>query len=138
MASFNKVILIGNLCADPELKQTPNGISVTNFNLAVSRRYKKDAAQEADFITVIAWRNTAEFICKFFGKGKPILVVGSLQSRSWTDGNGQKRFVTEVVAEEAQFVSNKSDDAKPQNVPYGESPKDVAFEEMTADDELPF
>ena len=145
MASFNKVILIGNLTADPELKQTQNGISVTSFSIAVSRRFSSKStenAQQADFINVVAWRNTAEFITKYFQKGKSILVVGSLQSRSWTDQNGQKRYVTEVVAEEAQFVERKTDGSAPISgaapAPYGASPKDVAFEEMSTDDDLPF
>ena len=143
MASFNKVILIGNLTADPELKQTQNGISVTSFSLAVSRRFSSksaDNAQQVDFINVVAWRNTAEFITKYFQKGKSILVVGSLQTRTWTDQNGQKRYVTEVVAEEAQFVEKKGDGALggATPAPYGASPKDVAFEEMSTDDDLPF
>ncbi len=145
MASFNKVILIGNLTADPELKQTQNGISVTSFSIAVSRRYSSKSAenaQQADFINIVAWRNTAEFITKYFQKGKSILIVGSLQSRSWTDQNGQKRYATEVVADEAQFVERKSDGSSPAMgaapAPYGASPKDVAFEEMSTDDDLPF
>ncbi|MBR2634130.1 MAG: single-stranded DNA-binding protein [Clostridia bacterium] len=145
MASFNKVILIGNLTADPELKQTPNGISVTTFSIAVSRRYasrNSENTQQADFITIVAWRNTAEFITKYFQKGKSILIVGSLQSRSWTDQNGQKRYATEVVADEAQFVERKSDGSAPvagaTPAPYGAGPKDVAFEEMSTDDDLPF
>ncbi len=145
MASFNKVILIGNLTADPELKQTQNGISVTSFSIAVSRRFSSknaENAQQADFINIVAWRNTAEFITKYFQKGKSILIVGSLQSRSWTDQNGQKRYVTEVVADEAQFVERKSDGSAPAMgaapAPYGASPKDVAFEEMSTDDDLPF
>lgn len=145
MASFNKVILIGNLTADPELKQTQNGISVTSFSIAVSRRFSSkntENAQQADFINIVAWRNTAEFITKYFQKGKSILIVGSLQSRSWTDQNGQKRYVTEVVAEEAQFVEKKTDGvvagAGAAPAPYGASPKDVAFEEMSTDDDLPF
>ena len=143
MASFNKVILIGNLTADPELKQTQNGISVTSFSIAVSRRFSSkstDNAQQADFINVVAWRNTAEFITKYFQKGKSILIVGSLQTRTWTDQNGQKRYVTEVVAEEAQFVEKKGEGAVAgaTPAPYGASPKDVAFEEMSTDDDLPF
>ncbi len=145
MAAFNKVILIGNLTADPELKQTQNGISVTSFSIAVSRRFSSktaESAPQADFINVVAWRGTAEFITKFFQKGKSILIVGSLQSRSWTDQNGQKRYVTEVVAEEAQFVERKTDGSAPISgaapAPYGASPKDVAFEEMSTDDDLPF
>ena len=145
MASFNKVILIGNLTADPELRQTPNGIPVTSFSIAVSRRFSSknaENAQQADFINVVAWRSTAEFITKYFQKGKSILIVGSLQSRSWTDQNGQKRYATEVVADEAQFVEKKSDGGAPvpgaAPAPYGASPKDVAFEEMSTDDDLPF
>lgn len=145
MAAFNKVILIGNLTADPELKQTQNGISVTSFTIAVSRRYSSKNAEngpQADFINVVAWRNTAEFITKYFQKGKSILIVGSIQTRSWTDQNDQKRYITEVVAEEAQFVERKSDGAGAMAgatpAPYGASPKDVAFEEMSTDDDLPF
>jgi single-strand DNA-binding protein len=161
MASFNKVILIGNLTADPELKTTPNGVSVTSFSIAVGRRKVKDAEPQTDFINIVAWRNTAEFICNYFQKGKAILIVGSLQSRSWTDQNNQKRYVTEVVAEETQFVEKKSDSASPveasrmasngtqsslyqvptqtansSNSPY--SSQATVFEEMTGDDDLPF
>ena len=144
MASFNKVILIGNLTADPELKQTQNGISVTSFSIAVSRRFSSkntENAQQADFINIVAWRNTAEFITKYFQKGKSILIVGSLQTRNWTDQNGQKRYITEVVAEEAQFVEKKGEGVSAAGAapaPYGASPKDVAFEEMSTDDDLPF
>ena len=144
MASFNKVILIGNLTADPELKQTQNGISVTSFSIAVSRRFASkntENTQQADFINIVAWRGTAEFITKYFQKGKSILIVGSLQTRTWTDQNGQKRYVTEVVADEAQFVEKKGDGASSAAAtpaPYGASPKDVAFEEMSTDDDLPF
>lgn len=161
MAAFNKVILIGNLCADPELKTTQNGVSVTSFSIAVGRRKVKDQEPQTDFITVVAWRNTAEFICKYFQKGKAILIVGSLQTRNWTDNEGNKRYATEVVAEEAQFVEKKSDSTSPANasnlqnngtssIPYqvptqtansSNSPysvDSVAFEEMTGDDDLPF
>ena len=106
MASFNKVILMGRLCADPELKQTPNGVTVTSFSLAVDRRVKDSPC---DFISVVAWRQTAEFICKYFKKGQAILVCGELQTRSWTDNNGQKRTATEVVANEATFCEAKKE-----------------------------
>lgn len=144
MASFNKVILIGNLCADPELKQTPNGVSVTSFRLAAGRRKVKDQEPKTDFISVVAWRNTAEFICKYFRKGNPILIIGSIQTRNWTDANGNKRYATEVVADEAQFVSNKigdetnqshSQNGNFQNMPY--SVDSAGFEEC-GDEELPF
>lgn len=104
--SFNKCILQGRLTAQPELKQTQNGLSVTSFTIAVDRK-GKDAP--CDFITVVAWRQTAEFICKYFGKGQAILVCGELQTRSWTDNGGNKRYATEVVANEASFCESKKD-----------------------------
>ncbi len=146
MAAFNKVILIGNLTADPELKQTQSGISVTSFSIGVSRSYASRNAEsgqpQSDFFNIVAWRNTAEFVSKYFRKGSSILVCGSLQNRSWVDQNGQKRYTTEVVAEEVRFVDRKTDSSAPTPgavpAPYGASPKDEAFEEMSADDDLPF
>lgn len=146
MASFNKVILIGNLVADPELKQTQSGVSVTSFRIAVGRRFAKSPdAQQADFIDIVCWRQTAEFVTKYFSKGKSILVCGSLQSRSWTDQNGNKRYATEVVADEVSFVEKKSADspitpnpAGAQPNAYSADPKEVEFSEMSADEDLPF
>lgn len=113
MASLNKVILIGNLTADPELKQTTSGISVVTFTIAVNRRYQSKNAPEgqptADFIPIVAWRQSAEFVSRYFKKGKPILVCGSIQTRNYTDNQGNKRYVTEVVADEVGFVESKSD-----------------------------
>lgn len=113
MANFNlnKVILGGRLTADPELKTTQSGVSVTTFTLAVSRRFggKEGEQTQADFINVTAWRQTAEFITRFFRKGSSVCVVGSIQTRSWTDQQGQKRYTTEVVADEAYFVDSKGD-----------------------------
>lgn len=102
--SFNKCILQGRLTADPELKMTQSGVPVTSFSLAVDRRVKDSPC---DFIPIVAWRQTAEFICKYFKKGQAILVCGELQTRSWTDNNGQKRTTTEVVASEATFCEAK-------------------------------
>ena len=107
MASFNKVILMGRLTADPELKQTQSGATVTNFTIAVDRKYNKGEEKQADFPTIIAWRQTAEFICKYFAKGSAILIEGELQTRSWTDQQGQKRYATEVVAHEVTFCESK-------------------------------
>ena len=99
MASFNKVILIGNMVADPELKQSTSGISVCSFNIAVNRRFKNEnGQQDCDFISIVTWRQQAEFVSKYFKKGKPILVCGQLQTRTWTDNQGSKRYATEVVA----------------------------------------
>jgi single-strand DNA-binding protein len=136
MANINCVILIGRLTADVDLKQTPNGVSVASFSIAVNRRYTKGEEQQADFINVVAWRGTAEFISKYFKKGSCIFIKGSLQTRSWTDQNGNKRYVTEVVADEAQFVESKKADGGAQGAPYANDGN--GFVEMSSDDELPF
>lgn len=109
--NFNKVILGGRLTADPELKTTPSGISVTSFTVAVNRRFGSKSGEEAqaDFFNVTAWRQTAEFITRYFRKASSICVIGSIQTRTWTDQNGQKRFATEIVADEAYFVDAKSE-----------------------------
>ena len=116
MANFNKVILVGRLTADPELKQTTNGLSVCSFSIAVNRRFAKaaDGQNNADFFNIVAWRNTAEFVCRSFKKGRPILVCGQLQNRTWTDSQGVKRYATEVVADEVDFVDSKPEGAASQ------------------------
>lgn len=143
--NLNKVVLAGRITADPELKTTQSGISVTTFSLAVNRRYSKDREQQADFISIVAWRNTAEFITKYFRKGSAICISGSIQTRTWTDNQGNKRYVTEVVADEAMFVDSRSDSAPSQN--FGEAPVSYEsaateavpnFEEISGDDDLPF
>jgi single-strand DNA-binding protein len=108
MASFNKVILIGNMTADPELKQTQGGVSVCSFSIAVNRRFAKadQAQQNVDFINIVTWRQQAEFVSRYFKKGNPILICGQLQTRSWNDNQGQKRYATEVVADEVSFVAS--------------------------------
>ena len=145
MPSFNKVILMGNLTADPELKQTPSGVAVTSFSIAVERRFQnQDGQRDVDFINIVCWRKTAETVSKYFGKGKPILVCGSLQTRSWTDNNGQKRYTTEVVADEISFVGRKDDSGSgsyQNSAPmrsYSTPKSEGSFEEISADDELPF
>lgn len=105
--NLNKVVLCGRLTATPELKQTTSGVSTTNFTLAVNRRYSKDKEQQADFISIVAWRQTAEFITKYFDKGNAICITGSIQTRSWETSKGEKRYATEVVADEAMFVDGK-------------------------------
>ena len=110
MASFNEVILMGRLTAPPELKQTQNGNLVTSFSVAVDRRYAQAGGQkQTDFINVTAWRNTAEFVCNYFTKGQAMLIRGELQTRSWTDQNGQKRYTTDVKANEVFFCEPKRD-----------------------------
>ena len=136
MASYNKVILIGNLVDNPELKTTPSGVSVANFKIAISRRIKKEGQPDADFVRITAWRGTAEFVSKYFEKGRSILVSGELRSRSWTDTNGQKRYELEVEAEEARFVDKKPDT---QNTTESVTPAQIPeFTELPSDEDLPF
>ena len=150
--NLNKVVLAGRMTADPELKQTPSGVSVLSFTIAVNRSYvSKNSDQgerQADFINVVAWRNTAEFISKYFRKGSAICVSGSIQTRSWQDQQGQRRYATEVVADEAMFVDSRNEGgAGGSYTPdaYGAAPSFSTpaaaapnFEELKADDDLPF
>ena len=153
--AFNKVILIGNLTADPELKQTQSGISVCSFNIAVNRRFAKEGEQNCDFFTIQTWRHQAEFVSKYFTKGRPILVCGQLQTRSWTDKEGNKRTATEVVADELSFVGyNEANEDKPKpaqpHVPsaytspqpaqqmHFSTPVNQQWEEIPNDESLPF
>ena len=104
---MNKAMLVGRLTKDPEIKMTSNQTKFCQFTLAVDRRFKDANGQrQADFINCLAWRQTAEFIVKYFKKGNKIGVVGSIQTRSYDDQNGQKRFITEVVVDEAEFVES--------------------------------
>lgn len=113
---LNKIILMGRLVYDPELKTTPNGISVTSFRIAVDRNYAKSGEQrQVDFIDIVVWRQAAEFVCKYFIKGQLIALDGTLQTRSYDDKNGNKRWVTEVIAENVYFTGDKKDGTKPQN-----------------------
>ena len=106
---MNKVILMGRLTKDIEMRQTPNGVSLARFSIAVNRRFAgKDAQQQADFINCVAWRQTGEFIARYFQKGSMIAVVGSIQSRSWDGNDGKKQYATEVIVDEAYFAGSKS------------------------------
>lgn len=107
--NFNKIILGGRLTAAPELKQTQSGVPVCSFSIAVNRRAKAGEERVADFFNVTAWRQTAEFVSKYFTKGSSIIVVGSLQNRSWTDQSGQKHYATDVVADEVSFVESRAE-----------------------------
>lgn len=147
MANFNlnKSIIGGRLTADPELKQTASGISACTFTVAVNRKYSKDGQQEADFFNCQAWRQTAEFVCKYFKKGSSICVAGAIQTRSWTDKDGQKRYATEIVADDVLFVDGKNDAVGAENASAGKympdaykSQSDAKFEEIPGDGDLPF
>ena len=118
MAAYNKVIIMGRLTADPEQKQTQSGTAVTSFTLAVDREFQKEGQEkQTDFINVVAWKQTAEFVTKYFRKGSAMLVDGSIQTRSWQDQQGQKRYATEVVASKIYFCEAKKD-SEGNNTPY--------------------
>ena len=133
---LNNVVLIGRLTATPELKQTNSGTEITNFTLAIDRGYTKPGEEkQTDFINLVAWRGTANFITTYFTKGQMIAVTGSIQTRNYEDKNGNKRVATEVVCKEATFCGSKND-----NNNVNASPAvptiDADFEEIT--DDLPF
>ncbi len=152
--NLNKVVLGGRLTSDPELKQTQSGVSVTSFSIAINRRFvsrnNEQAEQQTDFINLVAWRQTAEFICKYFRKGSAICVTGSIQTRNWQDNQGQKRYATEVVVDEAMFVDSRSESSAAQGGAYVPDAYNAApsysstpaatpnFEELNTDDDLPF
>ena len=134
MANFNinKVILGGRLTADVELKTTQSGKSVCSFSLAVNRRVSQE--QQTDFINCTAWGKTAEFISKYFRKGSSLCIVGNIQVRNWQDQNGNKRYATEVIVDEALFVDGKNE------VASAEKADEPNFVEVDPDDldSLPF
>ena len=141
--SVNKVILQGNLVIDPEMRVTPNGVSVCQFRMAVGRRFAKQGdAVTSDFFTIEAWRNTADFIGRNFTKGQQIVIVGEIQNRNWTDQNGQKRYGDVIIAEEAHFAGNKgaassgSEASTEKNESERVAPPN--FEELSGDEDLPF
>lgn len=150
---LNVAVLMGRLVADPELRHTTNDISVTSFTLAVDRSYVKAGAdRQADFIDVVAWRSTADFVCKYFRKGQMVAVQGSIQTRSYTDKDGNKRKAFEVVADNVHFAESKRDSAaapgtyhstRTETTPDQPAPAYVSgdtgdFEEIPSDDDLPF
>ncbi len=148
---MNVVCLLGRLTATPELKTTQSGVSVTSFSVAVDRTYQPKGAEQrqADFINCVAWRNTAEFVCRYFQKGQRIALQGSLQSRQYTDKNGNSRTAFEVVVDNAFFAESKSGAAAPRmgdsQIPAFTEPAPAFtnaaagdFEEIVGDDDLPF
>ena len=138
---MNKVILIGNLTRDPELSQTNSGLSVCRISIAVSRRYASaDGSRETDFFNVTAWRTIAENCAKYLKKGSKVAVVGSIQNRSYEAQDGSKRFTTDIMADEIEFISTKSDD-QPNGAtiaPNFESNNQVSELQPIDDDSLPF
>ena len=131
---MNNVSLLGRVCKDIELKQTQSGTAVVSFTIAVNRRFVKEGQPNADFINCVAWRGTAEFIAKYFGKGKMIGIVGSLQTGKY-DKDGQTHYTTDVIVDEAYFAGDKKDESN------GQVANDNSFDgflPMPNDDDLPF
>jgi single-strand DNA-binding protein len=145
---FNLAILTGRLTSDPELKTTPSGVSVTSFSIAVNRPYRKDKEAETDFINIVAWRQTAEFITHYFTKGSLIGIEGSIQTRKYQDKDGTNRTAFEVVANNVDFVMPKSTAERAANEDTVNSPNEPQsfsngdsedFEQIDmSDDDLPF
>ena len=144
--NYNRVILGGRLTADPELKTTSTGVQWTSFTVAVNRPVSsgQDGSQrQADFFNCIAWRQSAEFVTRYFRKGSSIAVEGSLQNRNWTDNNNQKHYVTEVSVDRAMFVDAKGENegraATAGSEPAYSSGNDAAgFDDLSSNDDLPF
>lgn len=147
---LNVVALMGRLTADPELRTTPSNVPVTTFTLAVNRSYVKQGAERvADFINIVAWRHTAEFVCRYFRKGQLVAVDGSIQTRSYTDKDGNKRTAFEVVASNVHFAESKNSsggNSAPAPTHYDDANINASFamgstddfEEIESDDDLPF
>lgn len=133
---MNKIIIMGRLTRDPELRRTQSGTAVASFTLAVDRRYASDGERQTDFIDVVAWKQRGEFVSKYFAKGQTCLVEGSLQIRDWTDGNGNKRKNAEVVADNIYFTESKNSRSSNGN-PATRQASEPEFEELGEDD-LPF
>ncbi len=154
---LNVAAIMGRLTADPELRHTPNDVAVTTFTLAVDRSFARAGTErQTDFIDVVAWRNTAEFVCKYFQKGRMMAVTGSIQTRTYEDKQGNKRKAFEIVANDVSFADSKRDNAggtggafssaapatqKPalnEPAPAYSSGSNEDFEEILGDDDLPF
>ena len=139
---LNTAILMGRLTADPELRHTPSDVAVTSFTLAVDRSYVKSGAdRQVDFIDIVAWRSTAEFVCRYFHKGQLVAVQGSIQTRSYTDKEGNKRKAFEVVADNVHSQAPAQQNAYRQETtePAAYSTGNTGdFEEVLTDDDLPF
>ena len=106
---LNHINIMGRLCADPEIRRTASGVAVTNFTIACDRDFNRNGEKETDFVEIVCWRNTAEFVSKYFSKGRMAVVSGRLQIRSWNDKDGNKRKTAEIVADNVYFGDSKSD-----------------------------
>ncbi len=136
---MNKVILVGNLTRDPELTETPSGVAVCRFAIAVSRDYANaDGTRETDFFNITVWRGRAENCGKYLKKGNKVAIVGSLQNRSYEDKDGIKRNVTDVVANEVEFLTPKSAQGDYEDAPVTTSKRERPQLEAIDDNQLPF
>ena len=130
---LNKIIVMGRMVRNPELRRTNSGTAVASFTIACARDFKSDGGEhEADFIECVAWRNTAEFVSKYFTKDRMAVVSGRLQTRNWTDKEGNKRKATEIVAERVCFGDSKRDELQSYAAPQ------ESFAELPDDGEIPF
>ena len=138
---MNKVYLIGNLTRDPEVSETPNGITLCRFAIAVNRNYSSDGERQTDFFNITVWRTQAENCGRYLKKGSKVAIVGSLQNRSYEDKDGIKRTVTDIVASEVEFLSSKSSQENGEEE-FASQPtrsnKKPELEVMANDDTLPF
>lgn len=133
---MNKVIMTGNLCNDPEVRQTNGGVSVCTFKIAVQRNFKNEqGVREADFFSVVVWRQLAELCGKYLQKGRKVAVTGCLQNRNYDAQDGSKRFVTEIIADEVEFIEPKRDEGKPAAKP---APQPTELTPADSEDDLPF
>lgn len=119
---LNHITIMGRLTRDPELRRTGSGIAVTSFTVAVDRDYKSGGEKEVDFIDCVAWRQTGEFVAKYFTKGRMAVVSGKLQIRGWTDKHGEKRRTAEVIADNVYFGDSKSESQNTQTAPNAPNP----------------
>ena len=148
---LNVAVVMGRLTADPELRHTPNDVSVTSFTLAVDRTYVKSGEErQTDFIDIVAWRGTADFICRYFRKGQMMAVHGSIQTRTYTDKDGNKRKAFEILADDVSFADSKRSDSGGNAAPAPVvnntpsfagneyEPEQQEFMEISGEDDLPF
>lgn len=132
---MNKTCLIGRLSKDPELKIINDNMAVATFSLAVDRKFKKDGQPTADFINIVAWSKTAEFVEKYFHKGQQVGITGRIQTRSWKNQEGKTQYATEVVAEEVFFADSKKDDGYQETTTRS---KPTKYDTQDLDDDIPF
>lgn len=135
--NLNKVVLCGRITATPELRVTQSGLNVTSFSLAVNRKGKQGEEASADFIPCVAWRGTAEFICKYFVKGSALCVIGEIQTRKWQDQRGETRYATEVVVNEALFAEAKNRGTNGQNAEQPAPPPTTYIPESYKQTQIP-